>query len=45
MEKILSDLSFEAPERTGETIVIDADWVRNALEDVRKDTDLSRFIL
>lgn len=45
MEKILSDLSFEAPERTGETIVIDDEWVRNALEDVRKDTDLSRFIL
>lgn len=45
MEKILADLSFEAPERNGEYIVIDADWVHKALKSVRQDTDLSRFIL
>ncbi|MDL2317033.1 ATP-dependent protease ATPase subunit HslU, partial [Desulfovibrio sp. OttesenSCG-928-A18] len=32
MEKILSDLSFDAPERGGETVVIDRDWVREKLE-------------
>ncbi|MDL2267915.1 ATP-dependent protease ATPase subunit HslU [Desulfovibrio sp. OttesenSCG-928-G15] len=45
MEKILSDLSFEAPERTGETVCVNREWVREKLEDVRENADLSRFIL
>ena len=45
MERILADLSFEAPERSGETIVITREWVRNALSEVRENADLSRFIL
>ena len=45
MEKILSDLSFEAPEREGQTVVIDSAWVRGKLEDVRENADLTRFIL
>jgi ATP-dependent HslUV protease ATP-binding subunit HslU len=45
MEKILSDLSFEAPERGGDTVVIDREWVREKLEDIRENADLSRFIL
>ncbi len=45
MEKILSDLSFEAPERSGETVTITSDWVRDKLVDVRDNADLSRFIL
>lgn len=45
MEKILSDLSFEAPEREGETVVIDRTWVREKLDDVRENADLGRFIL
>lgn len=45
MEKILADLSFDAPDHQGESICIDAEWVRNSLEDVRQNTDLSRFIL
>lgn len=45
MEKILSDLSFEAPEREGEAVSIDREWVREKLEDVRENADLTRFIL
>ncbi len=45
MEKILSDLSFEAPERSGESVRIDGAWVRDKLADVRENADLSRFVL
>ncbi|MDR2489604.1 MAG: ATP-dependent protease ATPase subunit HslU [Desulfovibrio sp.] len=45
MEKILSDLSFDAPERAGEHVVIDKDAVRRKLADVRENADLTRFIL
>ena len=45
MEKILADLSFEAPEKGGETVRIDREYVRERLSDVRVNTDLSRFIL
>jgi len=45
MEKILSDISFEAPDRSGEEIVIDRAFVEKHLQDVREDRDLSRYIL
>ena len=45
MEKLLEEISFEAPERTGQTINVDGDYVRNALADIVKDTDLSRYVL
>ncbi|WP_027184195.1 ATP-dependent protease ATPase subunit HslU [Desulfovibrio inopinatus] len=45
MEKILTDLSFEAPDRSGETVVVDRDFVVGQLEDVAEDRDLSRYIL
>lgn len=45
MEKILADISFEAPERTNEAIVVNRDYVREHLRDVRDDQDLSRYIL
>ncbi|APW64002.1 ATP-dependent protease ATPase subunit HslU [Paludisphaera borealis] len=45
LERVLEDISFEAPERAGERIVIDAKIVRQRLEDVAKDEDLSRYIL
>ncbi|MDL2271814.1 ATP-dependent protease ATPase subunit HslU [Desulfovibrio sp. OttesenSCG-928-I05] len=45
MEKILADLSFEAPEKRGEKVRIDREYVRERLSDVRVNTDLSRFIL
>lgn len=45
MEKILSDISFEAPERGGEKILIDRLYVNEQLKDIREDQDLSRYIL
>ncbi len=45
MERLTEELSFHANERTGETIVIDKNYVDKTLNDVVKDEDLSRFIL
>jgi ATP-dependent HslUV protease ATP-binding subunit HslU len=45
LEKVTEDLSFEASERTGGKVSIDADYVRAHLGDIVKDADLSRFIL
>ena len=45
LEKILADLSFEAPERSGDVVSIDRAWVRERLADVRNNADLTRFIL
>lgn len=45
MEKILADLSFEAPDKSGQTISVDKEYVLSTLEDVSEDRDLSRYIL
>jgi len=45
MEKLLEELSFDAPELQEKSIEIDADQVRQQLGDIIKDEDLSRFIL
>ena len=45
MERVLDELSFEAPEKKGQQITIDADYVRKMLTDIVKDQDLSRYIL
>ncbi len=45
MEKLLEELSFNAPELTDEKVVIDAAEVRRRLSDISKDEDLSRYIL
>ncbi|MXP48457.1 ATP-dependent protease ATPase subunit HslU [Altererythrobacter luteolus] len=45
MEKLLEDLSFEAEDHAGETIVIDAPYVRERLSELAEDTDLSKYIL
>ena len=45
MEKVLESLSFEAPERSGQSVTIDADEVRRRLADIMENEDLSRFIL
>ena len=45
MERLLEDISFEAEEHTGETITIDADYVRERLETLVGDADLSKYIL
>jgi ATP-dependent HslUV protease ATP-binding subunit HslU len=45
MERVLDELSFDAPERKGQQITVDADYVRKMLTDIVKDQDLSRYIL
>jgi ATP-dependent HslUV protease ATP-binding subunit HslU len=45
MEKVMEDLSFDAPERTKEKVRIDGAYVRKRLDEIVKDEDLSRFIL
>ncbi len=45
MEKVLDEISFTAADRSGEEVVIDADYVRDNLGDLAKNADLSKFIL
>jgi ATP-dependent HslUV protease ATP-binding subunit HslU len=45
MEKLLEDLSFEAPETRAKRITVDAVYVGDRLRDFVKDEDLSRYIL
>ena len=45
MEKLLEGLSFDASERTGEAVTIDAAYVERELGAIARDTDLSKFIL
>jgi ATP-dependent HslUV protease ATP-binding subunit HslU len=45
LERVLDDISFTAPDRSGDTVTIDAAYVRERVEDLAKNADLSRFIL
>ncbi|QKG70392.1 ATP-dependent protease ATPase subunit HslU [Erythrobacter mangrovi] len=45
MERLLEDISFEAEDRKDETVTIDAAYVRERLEDLAGNTDLSKYIL
>jgi ATP-dependent HslUV protease ATP-binding subunit HslU len=45
MERVLDDVSFGAPDRSGETVKIDAAYVHEHVGDLAKNADLSRFIL
>ncbi|MDJ0611766.1 MAG: ATP-dependent protease ATPase subunit HslU [Kiloniellales bacterium] len=45
MEKLLDEISFTATDRSGETVTIDADMVRERVGALAKDSDLSKFIL
>src|SRR5689334_14554907 len=45
MERVLDEISFSATDRSGDAIKIDADYVRQHIGDLAKNTDLSRFIL
>ncbi|MEO1045732.1 MAG: ATP-dependent protease ATPase subunit HslU [Pseudomonadota bacterium] len=45
MEKLLEDISFNAEEMTGESVTIDAAYVQKQLDDVARDTDLSKYVL
>jgi len=45
MEKLLEQVSFEAEDRAGETLVIDTNYVEAQLASIARNTDLSRFVL
>ena len=45
IEKILDDISFTATDRSGEKIVINEEYIKKNLDNLVKDTDLSKFIL
>jgi len=45
LEKILEDISFQAPAMTEKTFTVTAEYVRQQLTDIIRDEDLSRFIL
>jgi len=45
LEKVLSDLSFEASERFGDHVLVDGNYVREKLQDIQQRRDLSRYIL
>ncbi|HHO59504.1 MAG TPA: HslU--HslV peptidase ATPase subunit [Thiotrichales bacterium] len=45
MERLLEDISYGAPDRSGEQITIDAEYVNNSLGELIEDEDLSRYIL
>jgi ATP-dependent HslUV protease ATP-binding subunit HslU len=45
MEHVLENISYDAPDKKGESIAITADYVRDRLKEVVEDQDLSRYIL
>ncbi len=45
LEKLLEELSFNAPDRDGDEIIIDAAYVNERLEELSTSADLSRFVL
>ena len=45
MEKLLEEISFEAEAHAGETVTVDAAYVRERLNELAEDADLSRYIL
>jgi ATP-dependent HslUV protease ATP-binding subunit HslU len=45
MEKLVEEVSFEAEDRKGSTVTIDAAYVRDKLTDLAGDADLSKYIL
>jgi ATP-dependent HslUV protease ATP-binding subunit HslU len=45
MERVLDEISFDAPDKKGEQITVDAAYVQKMLSEIVKDQDLSRYIL
>jgi ATP-dependent HslUV protease ATP-binding subunit HslU len=45
MERVLDEISFAAPDKSGEALTIDADYVKKHVGDLAANTDLSRYIL
>ena len=45
LERVLEEISFSASDRKGQTVKVDADYVKMNTSELSKDTDLSKFIL
>ena len=45
MERVLDEVSFAASDKSGQTVRIDADYVREHIGDLTKNADLTKFIL
>jgi ATP-dependent HslUV protease ATP-binding subunit HslU len=45
LERVLEEISFKAPEMSERSFTIDAEYIKNRLQDVLKDQDLSRYVL
>ena len=45
MERLLDEISFEAPDKSGQTLVVDAAYVQKHIGDLAKNADLSRYVL
>ena len=45
MERVLDEISFDATERSGDKLVVDADYVEKNIGDLARNADLSKFIL
>ncbi len=45
MERVLDEISFAAPDRSGDKIIVDAAFVERNIGDLARNADLSRFIL
>ncbi len=45
LERVLEQISFEASDRSGESVQVDAEYVREQLGEIAEDQDLSRYIL
>ncbi len=45
MERVLDEISFDASDRAGQTVTVDAQYVKDRVGDLAKNTDLSKFIL
>ncbi|WP_292284685.1 ATP-dependent protease ATPase subunit HslU [Marivita sp.] len=45
MERVFEELSFDAPDKMGQTVTVDADFVETHLGELTRSTDLSRYVL
>ena len=45
MERVFEELSFTSPDRAGETVTVDADFVENNVGALARSADLSRYVL
>ena len=45
IERLLEEISFDAPDKAGQNLIVDREYVENSLGELAQDEDLSRYIL